>query len=202
MKGAPYNPRRISEANKAKLKKSLGKNGLVGTVTWNRRTGNVVGGHQRLAAIDSLEGTKNYLLDVAVIDVDEADEKAINVALNNQQAMGDWDFEELGKLLEGDVDLGAMGFSDADVCNMFGDRNAETRNAEHLMAMGESIRKAKEHYSKIKEKNRDKNDKEFFDIIVWPDKASRMNFWNEMGHADPSSKYKSGEEVTNLIIGD
>jgi len=202
LKGAPYNPRRISDANKAKLKKSLGKNGLVGTITWNKRTGHVVGGHQRLAAIDSLEGSKDYLLDVAVIDVDEAEEKAINIALNNQSAMGDWDFEELGKLLEGNVDLEAMAFSDADVYAMFGDTKVETRSAEKLLELGEKIRQAKETYSKIAQKNRGKNDHEFYDVIVWPDKTSRIAFWNEMGHQDPQARYKNGEEITNLIIGE
>ena len=47
-----YNPRYISPANAQRLKKSLKDNGLVGTLIWNKTTGHIVGGHQRLGVLD------------------------------------------------------------------------------------------------------------------------------------------------------
>ena len=81
--GAEYNPRIISEDAKKRLRKMLAKHGLVQPLVWNRRTGNLVSGHQRLAALDSLEKSKNYDLLVAVVDVSEREERVLNVQLNN-----------------------------------------------------------------------------------------------------------------------
>ena len=50
---APYNPRQISEEALAGLGTSVDRFGLVEPVVWNRRTGNVVGGHQRLKVLQA-----------------------------------------------------------------------------------------------------------------------------------------------------
>ena len=100
MTEAPYNPRKISDRNRANLKASLEKSGLVMPIVLNSRTGTVVGGHQRLSAMDSLMRTKKYALDVAVIDVDEKEEVALNIALNNGSAMGEFDFVAVKSLSE------------------------------------------------------------------------------------------------------
>ena len=81
LKEAPYNPRVMDEYGHKLLNKSLKKSGLVETVVWNKRTGNVVGGHQRLSELDKLEGGREYALDVAVIDVDET-ERSESIKLN------------------------------------------------------------------------------------------------------------------------
>ena len=70
IKNAEYNPRVMDDNAKKRLKAALKKHGLVSALTWNKRTGNLVGGHQRLEQLDSLENDKNYSLTVCVIDVD------------------------------------------------------------------------------------------------------------------------------------
>src|SRR4051812_18566168 len=75
LKNAPYNPRKIDEHARKKLKAIVKRDGLIQTLTWNKRTGNLVGGHQRISLIDELEGTDDYFLDVAAIDVDLKKEK-------------------------------------------------------------------------------------------------------------------------------
>src|SRR3954470_5459218 len=60
LKGAPYNPRILTEAARRKLRTGLKKHGMVAPPTWNETTGNVVGGHQRLDGLDALAGTANY----------------------------------------------------------------------------------------------------------------------------------------------
>ena len=77
---APYNPRTINDRNMKALKKSLEKNNLLQPIVWNKRTGNVVSGHQRLEALDSSARTDKYSLDVAVVDLDEKAEVAANMA--------------------------------------------------------------------------------------------------------------------------
>ena len=66
---APYNPRKIGEKARAKLKKNIARVGLIDPPVWNRRTGNLVGGHQRIAAVDSLHKSADYTLTVAAVDL-------------------------------------------------------------------------------------------------------------------------------------
>ena len=97
---APYNPRRAltpKDPAYRKLKRSLKQFGLVQPLVWNQRTGHVVGGHQRLQILSEL-GHKE--VDVTVVDLDDAEEKALNVVLNNREAQSDWDLRRLQTLLE------------------------------------------------------------------------------------------------------
>ena len=61
---------------------------------FNRRTGRLVGGHQRLKVLQE-KGVAE--VEVSVVDLDEDRERALNVALNKVQ--GDWDQEKLAALL-------------------------------------------------------------------------------------------------------
>ena len=58
---APYNPRAISTAELEGLRASLDKFGLVEPVVWNRRTGHVVAGHQRIKALEMSEAIEVQL---------------------------------------------------------------------------------------------------------------------------------------------
>lgn len=101
IKPAEYNPRvKLSEKDfeyKA-LRESITQFGLVVPLIVNERTGNLVGGHQRLSVLleQGVEETE-----VVVIDVDEAREKAICVAMN--KISGQWDYGKLADLL-GELD--------------------------------------------------------------------------------------------------
>lgn len=111
LKEAPYNPRIMDEHGHKLLNKSLKKSGLVETIVWNKRTGNVVGGHQRLSELDKLESGHEYSLDVAVIDVNETEEREINIKLNNQNMMGAYDVEKLASLfIQDGVQFSDTGF--------------------------------------------------------------------------------------------
>ncbi|MEN6636080.1 MAG: ParB N-terminal domain-containing protein, partial [Clostridiaceae bacterium] len=123
LKGAQYNPRRIDDKAKERLREGINRVGMVQPVVWNKRTGNIVGGHQRIEQLDALEGNDEYSLTVAVVDVDETREKELNILLNNPQAQGDWDLERLKKLLEDEeIDLKSTGFDPAEVFKLFGDQ--------------------------------------------------------------------------------
>jgi len=84
---APYNPRTIDQHALDGLRHSVERFGLVEPIVWNRRTGNIVGGHQRLKVLQQLGETETQ---VVVVDLDETEEKALNVALNNPAIAGDF----------------------------------------------------------------------------------------------------------------
>jgi len=109
LKYAQYNPRKIDDKELAKLKRSISEFGYVEPIVWNQRTGFVVGGNQRLKALRELEIEE---VDVVVVDLDDAKEKALNVALN--KISGEWDFIKLKDILTdidtGDFDIELTGF--------------------------------------------------------------------------------------------
>lgn len=94
---ADYNPRQtLCEGDKAweKLNNSMEAFGLVEPIIWNRRTGHIVGGHQRYAILCA-QGVEET--EVSVVDLPEREEKALNLALN--KISGQWDDSKLEELL-------------------------------------------------------------------------------------------------------
>ncbi len=86
-------------------------------VVWNKRTNRVVGGHQRLTV---LENEGEIEVDVSVVDLDETQERQLNVALNKIE--GGWDEEKLAALLAelGD-DAPLTGFTQAEIDSLTND---------------------------------------------------------------------------------
>lgn len=122
---ADYNPRkdlRPGDPEFEKLKRSVEEFGYVEPIIWNRRTGIVVGGHQRLKVLQHLGFTE---VDCVVLDLDEQKEKALNVALN--KISGDWDIPLLTSLLkdlsDGGYDATLTGFDVSEMSAMFDDQS-------------------------------------------------------------------------------
>ena len=86
--------------------------GLVEPIVWNKRTGRVVGGHQRLKALEALGVSEAQAV---VVDLSDVDEKALNMALNNPHLAGEFT-ADIGSLLE------EIGAADGEA---FGDLNFE-----------------------------------------------------------------------------
>ncbi|WP_076346923.1 ParB N-terminal domain-containing protein [Alicyclobacillus vulcanalis] len=112
LKPSPYNPRldiKPGDPVYDKLKRSIEEFGLVEPIVWNKRTGRVVGGHQRLKVLQEM-GVEET--EVVVVDLDETREKALNLALNKIE--NDWDLPKLKDLLEeldtGEIDIELTGF--------------------------------------------------------------------------------------------
>ena len=120
---APYNPRVALEPGMPgyeRLKRSLDEFELVQPPVWNRRTGHLVGGHQRVALLRE-RGVQ--AVDCVVVDLDEPRERALNVALNNDRVGGEWDTPRLLEVLDGlraedGVDETLTGFSEADLSDL------------------------------------------------------------------------------------
>jgi DNA modification methylase len=68
---------------------------MVEPIVWNQRTGNIVGGHQRLKVLRD-KGVEET--DVVVVDFDSNEEVALNVTLNNPAIQGEFD-DQIGGLL-------------------------------------------------------------------------------------------------------
>lgn len=120
LKGAPYNPRkrlRKGSAEYERLARSLAEFDLVQPLVWNRRTGHLVGGHQRCEILKD-QGVEE--VEVVEVDLPPAREKALNVALNNSRVGSDWDLEKLTEVLEelkesDEVEWGVTGFTEGDL---------------------------------------------------------------------------------------
>ncbi len=112
---APYNPRTITDKSRNGLAASIEEFGDISGVTWNKQTGNLVSGHQRVALIkklggqlfrtsngDSIElrvGQDGKKFPVRIVDWDLAKEKAANLTANNAAIGGEFN-EDLAALLD------------------------------------------------------------------------------------------------------
>lgn len=118
---AEYNPRKDlkpGDAEYEKLKRSIEQFGYVEPVIWNKTTGKVVGGHQRLKVLMDMGITE---VECVVVEMSVEKEKALNIALN--KISGEWDKDKLALLitdLQGaDFDVSLTGFEAAEIDSLF-----------------------------------------------------------------------------------
>lgn len=123
---APYNPRKPLKPGSPgyrRLERSLREFDLVQPLVWNRTTGHVVSGHQRLEILKQQGAAE---VDVVVVELPLEQEKALNIALNNQLIGSDWD---AGKLIDvvrelqaaDDLDVTLTGFDEDALQNLLFD---------------------------------------------------------------------------------
>lgn len=141
---APYNPRTISDTKLAMLKQAMAAFGDLSGIVYNRRTGHLVGGHQRLKTIPPdapvvvTERLKKPTAQGTValghielagerwtyreVDWDEQTEGAANVAANKHG--GDWDMSLLSSLLSeldgNGFDMSLTGFDEEELARLLG----------------------------------------------------------------------------------
>lgn len=204
LKNAEYNPRVIDDKAKKKLKKMLKNKGLLAPITWNKRTGNIVSGHQRIAILDSLEKNQDYALDVAVIDVGEKEEAAINVQMNNPEMQGDWDLDKLADMkLDLDIDFEDMGFDDDDIDLMFGgdDRFSELYETPEVEDQKNKLQDVKDARQASKERLEERNNANFYAVIVFKDEKERNDFFKKI-NVPAFEEYLSVEQLERLKNSD
>lgn len=83
---ATYNPRTIDEAALKGLGKSVERFGIVQEIVVNKNTMTVISGHQRLKVIKG----KYEAVPVVFVNLDETEEKALNIALNSKHLAGEF----------------------------------------------------------------------------------------------------------------
>lgn len=94
-----YNPRKAltpADPEYQKIKASLQTFGAVEPIVFNRRTGHIVGGHQRIEIMKAEGATEAA---ASVVDIDDRDERLLNVSLN--KIRGRWDYKKLEDILAG-----------------------------------------------------------------------------------------------------
>ena len=183
IKNAPYNPRIMSEEARSRLKKGIKRFGLASTLTWNRRTGNLVSGHQRLKQLDEIENTKDYELLVSVVDLSEKDEMALNVQMNNTSMMGEFDFDALNDMVSQGVEINDLGFSEADIDILFGDGlNAEPfQDVDEVKEAKGTLKSIKEDRSEFMKKMKEQNDANYYFMVVCESSDQRAELFKKMG---------------------
>lgn len=117
---AAYNPRKITEEARKKLKANLKRVGLMGGIVWNENTGNLVSGHQKIGIMDELNNynpktnENDYKLRVEVVHLSEKEEKEQNLFMNNRAVQGEFDDDMLIRMI-GDIEYENAGFTSFDM---------------------------------------------------------------------------------------
>jgi ParB-like chromosome segregation protein Spo0J len=117
-----YHPRKKlkpGDGSYERLKKSILEFGYIDPVVWNRRTGHIVSGVQRIEVLEDIGFTAT---EVSIVDLSIEKEKALNIALNN--LAGEWDMPLLKDLIieleTYDFDIELTGFSKAEIEKLLG----------------------------------------------------------------------------------
>lgn len=187
IKLAAYNPRTITDEARKRLKKGLKKFGLVQPLVWNETTGVLVSGHQRLSILDETYKypDNDYTLTVSVVHLSEKDEKILNVQLNNQSMMGEFDYDALRDMQFEAPDLDQLGFSDSDLDIVFGENGGEIGK---LVADSEEAEETKDTLDEIKDERKQMNKQKdaensasFYFTVICEDEAQRTALMKKMG---------------------
>jgi hypothetical protein len=187
----PKNPRSIGRKQEQRLRGKVKEVGLVQPLIWNRRTGFLVGGHQRLEVLDRLEKyephtlANDYQIDVSACDLSDQQELEMLVFLNNPSAAGMFDLDLLADLnLEAGIDFAGMGFDQIDVDLMF---DGDARFS-HLFEDAAEVSETKEKLAEVKaareagkERMQGANSAEFYFVVVCKDDGERDECMRRLG---------------------
>lgn len=94
---ADYNPRQISNKAMKGLENSVKTFGLVQPIVWNKETGHIVGGHQRLEVLKK-QGAS--VTDVVVVSLSSEEEKLLNITLNHDGVVGYFIESQLNEIID------------------------------------------------------------------------------------------------------
>ena len=156
LRPSDYNPRQISDSQLLMLKNSLEEFGDLSGIVVNRKTGNIVGGHQRIKVLDPswpifkeeftdktgtvalgwIETPKGRLI-YREVHWPEKKEKMANLAANKHG--GDWDTPKLKDLLkdlnDGINDMNLTGFTGKEIDDLIGkeEEKPEVEFTEELL---------------------------------------------------------------------
>ena len=220
---ADYNPRKIDEQGKRMLKRSMKQFGVVGGIIVNSQTGNtIVGGHQKVAILDEMYKypDNDYSLRVEMISVDRKTEKTLNIALNNGNISGSWDYDALARLVP-DIDYKDAGLTDADLnmigCDFLLQTEEENSLAGALEEMMQPVTEQKEsekaarqleraekvaHMKDVKQQVKDAAQKQAQDMdaylmLSFDTFEAKAAFCERFGY-DPYMKFIKGEQFDSI----
>jgi len=116
---ATYNPRITTDKTKVQLEQSIQRFGMLGNIVVNKRNMTIISGHKRIAALKTLGQEEAPCV---LVDLDEADEKRLNLAMNNRSKRQDTgklrDLVKEIELATPNADLTAAGLTADDKANL------------------------------------------------------------------------------------
>lgn len=205
---APYNPRTESKEVVQSLIKNFKKVGFLGGIIWNERTGNLVGGHKRVQAMDIINkysDGNDYEIKVEKVDVDEKIEKSQNYYLNNKKHQAKTDYEKLAIMIEEiDLDIAEIDEEEITVIEAIVPDFYFGRNEDVLKDIEELNKSAEERKQEIK--NLKKSFKENVGIknlpthftIVFEDYEQKAQFLSGLGIGEDKTIIKGNEFIELL----
>ena len=116
LRPAEYNPRKITDEAFDGLGESISQFGMLSHIVWNKRSGNIVGGHQRYKHLIKMGEVET---DVVVVDLDDNEEVALNITLNSKMVRGDFTSDVMDILRETEARLGSA-FQKIGLLDLFG----------------------------------------------------------------------------------
>lgn len=205
---APYNPRTESKEVVQSLIKNFKKVGFLGGIVWNERTGNLVGGHKRVQAMDILNkysDGNDYEIKVEKIDVDEKIEISQNYYLNNKKHQAKTDYDKLALIVdEIDLDIAEIDEEEITVIEAIVPDFYFGKNEDVLTDITELNKTAQERKEEIK--NLKKSFKENVGTknlpthftIVFDDYEEKAKFLSSLGIVEDKTIIK-GNEFLDLL---
>lgn len=194
---ASYNPRKIGDEEYKALKRSIKKFGLVGHLILNKRTNTIVQGHQSVKVMDDLQKydpktrKNDYLLRFAVVDMDVKTEMEFNLALNNRNLQGEYDYDKLGEVLS-QVDYKEAGFFEADLSAMGMDYLFKTEEEENLAnSLSDLTKEADEEDAAASAQRKAERDAE---------RAAKVAHMKQVKEEVKKAAQKSAESMDSYIV--
>lgn len=225
---ASYNPRKLSEDARKRLKANLKRIGLAGGIVWNEATGNLVSGHQRLSILDEIHrydpetGKNDYTIRVEVLNLTEKEEKEQNIFMNSTTAQGEFDSDLLAQMLPDiDIDLAGLDSSDVSILMaesaMFDIADYHQVSSQGFSSIAQPLteeeRQArKEHVKEVRAQTAGKMEDEYYEgesyvTLSFQSYANKLYFMEVLKQLlpeqsiAPSDRYIKGEPVHELIAG-
>lgn len=186
------NPRKVTPEALARLRKSLDELGNLSPVTFNVRTSQVIGGHQRLKCLAAM-GLKET--EAWCVDLSPEKETSALLALNNHA--GEWDAEALDDILK---DLEKEGGEDAIDLSGFALDQIEMPDAPDSVEKNLQDLKTIASRKKGTQEKIDKTDTEIYLTIIFKSRREREIVLSRL-NLPADERYLSGDSVALLPKG-
>jgi hypothetical protein len=201
---APYNPRKKNPKVINELKKNFKKVGFLGGIIWNETSGNLVGGHKRVEALDLIngyDGKNDYDIKVEKVNLDDKTEKEQNIFLNNKRVQGETDYELLSKLLP-EIEKENAGLDDYDIDIVksiipdfnFGENEIIQNDFKELRGEKENIKELKKNIKK----QISNNQQSFYFVVTFDSNKEKSEFLEGIGINGDNIYITSKEFLTKL----
>ena len=196
---ADYNPRRITAEAKKLLRKNLETVGLMGGIIYNKTTGNLVSGHQRLSLLDKDNKYKppqnDYDIEVTQVELSIEDEKKQNIFLNNPQAQGEVDKDKLKVVME-DIKFDEdTGFTKRQSMSIFGIASALSQ--EEYEEITKQVDALTSNFKDMH--NEGKNFDDFFIVLVCKNTADKQLLVDSLDLQLDENRFIKAEDFINAI---